>query len=142
MIQSTKRVKKAVVANPRKRTKRFKAGWWSNGEKRYYVRSKWEYNFCYYLEFLKKQGKIKEWKYEPQTFWFYKIKRGIRSYKPDFLVFENGGTIVYYEVKGYMDSKSKTKLRRMKKYYPHIRVIVIDKKQYKAIMKFERLFKK
>ena len=78
---------------------------------------------------------ILEWEHEPDTFWFDKIKRGVRSYLPDFKVIYPGDRIEYHEVKGYMDSRSVTKLRRMAKYYPNVKVIVIEKRQYQEIKK-------
>lgn len=74
---------------------------------------------------------IKGWEYEPQTFWFEKIKRGTRSYLPDFKVYAEDGHM-WVEVKGYMDAKSKTKIKRFNKFYPDEKLIVIDKKWYTA----------
>ena len=93
-----------------------------------------EANYAFYLEFLKKNGDIQEWKHEPKTFYFEKIKRGCVSYLPDFWVLERG-VESYHEVKGWMDARSKTKIKRMRKYYPEIDLIVIDAKSYKAIKK-------
>jgi hypothetical protein len=101
------------------------SGWLEVGGKRIYVRSHWERNYCFYLECLKVRGHIEGWEYEPKTFWFKGIKRGVCSYKPDFLVVFYDHT-EYREVKGYLDRKSKTKLKRMKKYYPSINLRVID----------------
>jgi hypothetical protein len=81
---------------------------------------------------MKEHGIIKDWEYEPQTFWFYKIKRGVRSYKPDFKVIENNGFQYWAEVKGYMDSKSITKIKRFRKYYPKEPLVVIDHKWFKG----------
>ena len=116
-------------------------GWWEGDGKRYYMRSQWEMNYACYLVFLKKQKLIKEWEYEVDTFWFKKIKRGVRSYKPDFKIFNNDDTIEYHEVKGWMDAKSKTKLKRMKIYYPKIKIVLINKKAYMAIKKTSGLYK-
>lgn len=110
-------------------------GWREIGEKRHYYYSRWEMNFARYLEWLKTSGEIKEWLYEPDVFWFDGIKRGVNNYKPDFKVEENDGSTVYYEVKGYMDSKSKTKIKRMAKYHPDITLIVIKRKEYNDIAK-------
>lgn len=97
-----------------------------------FFRSSWEANYALYLDFLIKQKEIIEWEFEPDTFWF-EIKRGVRSYKPDFKVQLPDGSIQYHEVKGWMDSKSKTKLKRMAKYYPEINIILIDAPVYKDI---------
>lgn len=111
------------------------AGWREIGGKRCYFRSRWEANYARYLEWLKLRGEILEWEHEPETFWFEAIRRGTRSYLPDFRVTERNGRKDYHEVKGYMDAKSVVKIKRMKKYYPHVRMIVIDGKAYKAIAK-------
>lgn len=121
---------------------KIKAQWATIGGKRYYFRSQWEVDYAKYLDLLKQHGKIKEWEYEPETFWFETIKRGVRSYLPDFRVTETDGTVVLYEVKGYMDSRSKTKLKRMKKYYPDINLYLVQAPQIKEIRsKFSFLFK-
>lgn len=111
------------------------AGWREIGDTRKYYRSKWEANYARYLEWLKERGEILAWAHEPETFWFEGIKRGCMSYLPDFRVIENGGAVVYHEVKGWMNSKSKTKIRRMGKYHPNVKLIVIDSKGYAAIKK-------
>jgi hypothetical protein len=79
---------------------------------------------------------ITQWTYEPQTFWFEDIKRGSRSYTPDFRVQYRGETRpVYVEIKGWMDATSRTKLKRFAKYYPQHKVELIDAKAYAAIKK-------
>jgi predicted nuclease of restriction endonuclease-like RecB superfamily len=108
--------------------------------KRYYFKSKWEMNYAKYLSWLKQKREIKDWWYEKDTFWFKGIKRGVMSYTPDFKILENNKKIKYHEVKGWMDSKSKTKLKRMKKYYPEIELILIEEDEYNAVKKMGRLF--
>lgn len=80
-------------------------------------------------------GDLVSWEHEPVTFWFEKIRRGARSYKPDFRVVEAGKEPYFIEVKGWMDAQSKTKLKRMKKYHPGVVVDVIDSKRYAVIKK-------
>jgi hypothetical protein len=111
----------------------WKAGWREVGGKRIYFRSRWEANYGCYLEWLKSTGHIAAWEHEPDVFWFEKIKRGCRSYLPDFKVTENGGAVAYHEVKGWMDDRSKTKIKRMRIYHPKVLLIVIDSKQYEEI---------
>lgn len=112
---------------------RCRQGKYNINGKEIFFRSSWEANYALYLDFLIKQKQIKEWEYEVDTFWFEKIRRGIRSYKPDFKIYNNNDSIEYHEVKGWMDNKSKTKLRRMNKYYPKIKLIVIGNKEYSDI---------
>ena len=64
----------------------------------------------------------------------------MRSYTPDFKIYNWTGTIEYHEVKGYMDNKSKTKVKRMAKYYPSVFLKVVDQNNYKPIKKLERMF--
>jgi len=118
----------------------WKAGWRVIGGVKKYYRSKWEANYARYLEWLRLGGHISEWKHEPTTFWFESIKRGTRSYLPDFWVKENSGLEVYHEVKGWLDSKSKTKLKRMAKYHPTVKLLMIDAKSYASIAKSVKAF--
>lgn len=97
-----------------------------------YFRSTWEANYARYLNFLKEKKQIEGWKFEPDVFEF-PVKKGSRFYTPDFKITNNNGTIEYHEVKGYMDQRSSTKLKRMAKYYPGVKLILIDKEAYKSI---------
>lgn len=92
-----------------------------------YFRSSWEANYARFLNFLINIKEIKCWEYEPDTFEFKEIKRGTRFYTPDFKVFCKDGSIEYHEVKGWMDKKSITRHRRMEKYYPEVKITIIDK---------------
>lgn len=99
-----------------------------------FFRSSWEANYARYLNFLIKQKQIHKWEFEPNTFRFEEIKRGTRSYLPDFKIWNKENSIPYYiEVKGWMDDKSKTKLKRMAKYYPNVEVKIVGEKEYKEI---------
>ena len=100
---------------------------------RHYFRSTWEANYALYLDFLRKRGDIFTWEYEPDTFWFENIRRGVRSYLPDFMIMNTDGSHEYHEVKGYMDAQSRTKIKRMAKYYPTVKLIIIDSKQYQDL---------
>lgn len=100
-----------------------------------FFRSKWEANYALYLDFLIKQNQILSWEYETDKFVFDKIKFGTRSYTPDFKITNSGGSIEYHEIKGYMDSRSKTKLKRMSKYYPNIKLVLVERKTYMDIIK-------
>lgn len=73
------------------------------------ARSNWEANIIRILE----THRI-AWEFEPRTF-HYPIKRGVKGYIPDIYLTD---TKEYIEVKGWMDPRSKTKLKRFKKYYP------------------------
>src|SRR3954469_4520496 len=99
-------------------------------------RSKMEANYAAYLSWLQKVGQIRDWDYEPTTFWFTPdshaacnlglngVRRGVTSYKPDFRIRsvptpKMPGGVEWHEVKGFADSRSRTALARMARYYPH-----------------------
>src|SRR5579863_1380605 len=105
--------------------------WRKVGGRDIYFRSGWEWKYAIYLQWQKENGHIKNWAYEPKTFWFEEIKRGVRSYLPDFWVqpiqkeghpIENQG--YYVEVKGHYDARSLTKIKRFRKYYPQEKLIL------------------
>jgi hypothetical protein len=131
------KILKTKVANgqtpPERKRTTWKGGWREIGGYKKYYRSRWEANYARFLQWLKETGKIKDWKHEPKTFWFEGIKRGCVSYLPDFWVEELDETVSFHEVKGWMDDRSKTKIKRMAKYYPEVTLIVIAAKEYKAI---------
>ena len=81
---------------------------------------------------IKLKGEIKDWQHEPKTFWFEGIKRGTNNYKPDFLVIHKNDAEEWVEVKGFMDAKSKTKIKRMAKYHPDVRLRVVEKDFFKT----------
>jgi hypothetical protein len=107
----------------------------------FFARSPWEANIAAYYEMLRVSGEITRWEHEPDTFWFDSIKRGVRSYLPDFKITRSNGSVYYVEVKGYMDSKSLTKLKRMAKYHPTVEVQLIDKTRYAEIKKTSKNIK-
>lgn len=94
-----------------------------------YFRSVWEANYARLLNYLD----IK-WEFEPKTFIFKKIKKGTKSYLPDFYL---PITDEYVEIKGWMTAKSKTQLKRMAKYYPDVKITLVDKDKY---LKLERQY--
>jgi hypothetical protein len=110
-------------------------GWAEIDGKKMYLKSKWEYKYCLYLDFMKKQGHIIDWEYEPITFWFEGIKRGTTSYKPDFRVQFPSGAFEFIEVKGYQTAKDGTKWKRMAKYHPTVKLRVIDGKWFSLVGK-------
>ena len=110
-----------------------KRGYFNINGKEMFFRSMWEANYALYLDFLIKQKEIVRWEFEKDVFIFDKIKFGTRSYKPDFKVYTSEKEFEYHEVKGWMDSKSKTKLNRMRIYYPKIKMVLIDAPAYKDI---------
>ena len=102
-----------------------------------FFRSSWEANLARYYNYANIQ-----WKYEPETFYFSGYKRGSISYTPDFYLPE---TNQWIEVKGYFNSKDRTKIKRFKQQYPDefeklIFMIEKDKgKSYEFIKKLNKL---
>ncbi len=103
--------------------------------KNQYFRSRYEANYARYLNFLiKNGGDITKWEYEPDTFSFEKIKRGVRFYTPDFKVWFPQG-IEYHEVKGWDYPRGKTARKRMAKYYPNVKLVLIEQDFFQALKK-------
>jgi hypothetical protein len=100
-----------------------------------YLRSSWEANYARYLKMQVETGVIRGWRYEVKTFVFEKIKRGTRTYTPDFRVEHMDGRIEWHEVKGWMDDKSRVRLARMARYYPEETLVLIDKGWFRAANK-------
>jgi hypothetical protein len=136
-VQKT-RAEKNILPVERKAS--WKGAWREIGGINKYYRSAWEANYARYLQWLKENNQIKDWKHEPKTFWFDGIKRGCVSYLPDFWVQELNDSESYHEIKGWMDDRSKTKIKRMGIYHPNVKLIVIDSKAYKEIAKKAKLF--
>jgi len=100
-----------------------------------FFRSRWEANYALYLDFMKKRGEIRDWRFESDTFMFDAIVTGTRSYTPDFKVFNSDGGVEYHEVKGWFTPRSRTQIKRMAKYHPHIKLVVIDRRGYADLEK-------
>jgi hypothetical protein len=125
------------INNPNKSNNysRTKKGWFVKDGQKIAMRSSWEFNYAHFLNKLVLDGKIKSWEYEAKSFKFPKLIFGCRTYTPDFLVIKNDDTIIYHEVKGWMDEKSILKIKLMKKYFPKVKLKIIDEMKYKAIEK-------
>lgn len=90
------------------------------GGKKCYFRSKLEYHWALYLEFLKTNDEIIEWDYEPKIFYFPDEKTAPVQYRPDFRVVEKINGVVWHETKGHHDGKTNKKFQRMAKHYPDV----------------------
>ena len=97
-----------------------------------YVRSSWEANWARYLNWLKGIGEIRGWQFEAEVFAF-PVKRGSMFYTPDFKVTNKDGSVEFHEIKGYMDQRSETKLKRMRIHHPRVKVVLVDKDAYHAV---------
>ena len=83
--------------------------------------------------FIENNSDIVRWEYEPDTFEFEGIKRGTRFYTPDFKVFFSDGHIEYHEVKGWDYPKGITARKRFTKYFPHLKLVVINSDYFKEV---------
>jgi len=89
------------------------------GERTYCYRSEGEFMWVQYLEWLKKAGEIKDWRYEITTFFFPNEKTAPVQYTPDFFIVPTEGPAYYQELKrGHLDGSAVTKFRRMAKHCP------------------------
>ena len=113
-------------------------GWRKIGNNpRYYFKSLWEIQFATYLTYLVKTNQILKWEYEPYLFSFPKelYRASPFYYKPDFKQYNKDGSHEWYEVKGYMDKASKTKMKRFAKHYPLEKMTIIDKTWFNSARK-------
>lgn len=94
-----------------------------------YFRSSWEANVARILNY-----KNIEWEYESKRFYFNDKSEGVLSYQPDFYLPQFNKWI---EVKGWMDNKSKIRLKRFSIEYPdeNKNLILIDEHFYNNIQK-------
>lgn len=85
-----------------------------------FLRSGWEANILRLLNY-----RNQKWIYEPKTFFFEGLKHGTVNYTPDIYLPEED---IWIEVKGFLKTEDKVKIRRFKKYFPEeskkLRVVV------------------
>lgn len=104
------------------------------GGKMCVFKSSWEITIAKKLQELKDSNFIQEWDYEKTHFNFDDIKRGIRSYCPDFEVTLNDNTKMYIEVKGWKMESSLLRIKMLQERYPQIKYYLIDEKEYGKIL--------
>jgi endogenous inhibitor of DNA gyrase (YacG/DUF329 family) len=97
-----------------------------------YFRSSWEANYARLLNWLLAKGDVTAWEFEPVTFEF-PVKRGSRFYTPDFRITYPDGSQQFHEIKGFMDPRSATKLKRMRIHHPGVHVHLIDAPAYRHL---------
>ncbi len=98
-----------------------------------FFRSSWEANYARFLNWMIGLGQVREWQYEPTTFYFEGVKRGAISYTPDFRVVDRDGVETYREIKGWLTSKDRTRFRRMSKHHPGVNLVLIDEHSYRSL---------
>lgn len=92
-----------------------------------FFRSRWEANLARYYNHIGVK-----WEFEPKIFYFSDMQKGCGSYTPDFYLPEKDKWI---EVKGWMDEKSKLKMKRFEQFYPeeYSKLELITSKEYKNL---------
>lgn len=90
------------------------------GNREITFKSKLEGKVAQYLQLLKDTGYIKNWNYEQTTFVFPDDR-----YLVDFSVYENDDSFYYIEAKGYVDARTKRKLRLLNKYLPGVKIDMV-----------------
>jgi hypothetical protein len=100
-----------------------------------YFPCRMEANYFRYLKWQKDQEIIIDFEYQPEEFDFTsKYKHGTTRYKPDFKV-EDAFGWYWVETKGYIDAKTKTKMKRVKELFPDCRVDLVTYTEYKKLGK-------
>ena len=89
-----------------------------------HFKSKLEYRWSQYLDFLKDIGEIKDWFYEFHTFRFDDIYK-LKEYTPDFLVRNNDNSFSYYETKGMLQKYDLDKYKRLFDERPYVKLTVV-----------------
>ena len=121
------------------RWKHVKRGWRKIGRKTIYFDSMAEANYYRYLCHLRRKKKIKQFVYHPPYFDFSDwIKHGTNRYEIDFKIIYNDGSEQYIEVKSTndltkMDSRSRTRIKRLLKYYPDTPFKIVTTLEIKAL---------
>ncbi len=112
------------------------------GGKIYSYRSKGECNLALYLQFLKEQKLIKDWAFEQTTFTFPNETKGAKQFLVDFDVLYNSGNFEYWEYKGWLQGVDVTKFRRVAKYRPEVKLVLVMSGKKKKDFNRIRMIKK
>ncbi len=95
------------------------------GGKTYKFRSKLECNWAKYLQFLKESDVILDWRYEQTKFLFPDETIGAKQFLVDFDILNKDWTLEYHETKGWLQGKDVTKFKRVAKYRPEVKIVLI-----------------
>ena len=79
-------------------------------------KSKLEWRWSQYLDFLLRADEIKSWDYELEVAEFEEHRHGVTRYLPDFKVVELDDSVTWHECKGFLDGKSRTKIKRFREH--------------------------
>lgn len=94
------------------------------GNETFHFKSKLEYRWAQYLEFLKLAGEIKSWQYEADTFTFVGVYK-LRCWTPDFRVFNNDREYRYFETKGVLLGIDIKKCKALFDQYPEVKLTFV-----------------
>jgi len=119
------------------RQRKWKTGYRTVGGKTRYFRSTWEANYARFLGYKLQSGEISAWEHEVESFWF-EDKTYTHTYLPDFKVWFNDGHIEYHEVKGWLDARSQSKIDKMAKEYPAVKLIIILENWFREHLYLEK----
>jgi len=101
-------------------------------------KSKLEYRYAQYLDFLKTAGEIQDWNYEGRTFRFSNRTKAPYEYTPDFVVKTKNGKLEYHETKGMVARYDLEKFRLL--WEQDIKLIVIFAQKPKlSVQKIKKL---
>lgn len=103
-------------------------------EKEYVFKSSWEVEIAQRLQELFEHSLIQNWDYETKHFDFTDIKRGTRSYCPDFEITLNNGSNLYIEVKGWKMPNAMKRIEMFRERYPDVKFYLIDEKEYEKVL--------
>ena len=91
-------------------------------------RSKFEYRFSVYIEFLDRAGDAVDWGYEDERYLF-EFQHGpynnTRKYLPDFWIKTKSGDIEIIEIKGAFSSIDYTKCKKFAEAHPDLPFILV-----------------
>jgi len=89
-----------------------------------HFKSKLEYRWAQYLDFLKTIGEIKDFFYEFHTFRFSDDCK-VKEYTPDFLVRLNDNEFEYHETKGMLSGYDTQKFKAVWDERPYVKIVII-----------------
>lgn len=104
------------------------------GGKNYIFKSSWEVEIARNLQRLYEESAISEWNYENKHFVFEDVKRGIRSFCPDFEVIKRNGDKLYIEVKGWKMPSAMKRIKMFRERYYDVEFYLLDEKEYGKIL--------
>jgi len=93
--------------------------------KRIKFKSKFEYRWAQYLDFLKNAGEIKGWWYEFCTFRYRDRLKPPYEWTPDFVVRTVKNELEHYECKGMLQRYDLKKLKLLNEERPLVKVIYV-----------------